>query len=357
MTCNDLPAPLVPADVDLRDFEFMPLDVARLRDSEISALEDAEAFRAAVISWCVAWHQVPAASLPDDDGALCKILGYGRDMKTWRRLRGAGALRGWVQCADGRLYHRVVAEKALEAWIEKLSQRLKSGAGNAKRWGVEFDPANLNRSIADSMSMLASLNPQSRALAKRKFQGVPQAIPQGQQEASHKDRKGQGQGQGQGQIDTAAEIASGRDPIREALDSIGAWDDPNLHIHGARVLDWLRQGADLDLDVIPTLKTVLGKARVSRSNPAFMPTSLNFFDRAIADAVEARTRPLPAGDTHDHIRRGNRSDDAKPKYRNGFVAIAAEEAGRRHDRRPDDDDAVGQRGSVILDGSGDGCGR
>ena len=30
--------PLVPADVDLRDFGFMPLDVLRLRDSDMMAL-------------------------------------------------------------------------------------------------------------------------------------------------------------------------------------------------------------------------------------------------------------------------------------------------------------------------------
>ena len=30
------PEPLVPADVDLRDFPFMPLDVLRLRDSELT---------------------------------------------------------------------------------------------------------------------------------------------------------------------------------------------------------------------------------------------------------------------------------------------------------------------------------
>ena len=31
----------------------------------------------------------------------------------------AGALRGWIKCGDGRLYHPVVAEKANEAWLQK----------------------------------------------------------------------------------------------------------------------------------------------------------------------------------------------------------------------------------------------
>lgn len=119
----ELPAPLVTTDVDLRDFTFMPLDVVRLRDSDMAAMPDAEVFRAAVMSWCVSWHQVPAGSLPDDDAVLSRLLGYGRDVKGWKKLRASGALRGFDKCSDGRLYHRVVAEKAAEAWKAKKAQR------------------------------------------------------------------------------------------------------------------------------------------------------------------------------------------------------------------------------------------
>lgn len=220
---DTLPEPLVPADVDLRDFPFMPLDVTRLLDSEIMALEDAEAFRAGVASWCKGWHQVPAASLPNEDGSLCRTLGYGRDLKTWARLRKAGALHGWVLCSDGRLYHPVVAEKALEAWLEKLNQRLSSGAGNAKRWGIEFDPQQINEQIVVARSFLSRLNPQSKALYKRKPPAIPETVPpdipneasldvqdsSGQQsrpvsrrdddQESQRDRKRQGQGHRQGE--------------------------------------------------------------------------------------------------------------------------------------------------------------
>jgi hypothetical protein len=51
-----LPDPLVPAEVDLRDFAFMPLDVVRLRDSDLVTEPDGEVFRANVLSWCVGWH-------------------------------------------------------------------------------------------------------------------------------------------------------------------------------------------------------------------------------------------------------------------------------------------------------------
>lgn len=121
-------APLTPPECDLRDFPYMPLDVVRLRDSDIAAMPDPEAFRAAVVSWCVAWHQSPAGSLPDDDAVLCRLLGYGRDLKAWQRLRAAGALHGYVKCSDGRLYHPVVAEKATAAWRTKQAQRDRTEA-------------------------------------------------------------------------------------------------------------------------------------------------------------------------------------------------------------------------------------
>lgn len=112
-------SPLVPIEVDLQDFSYMPLDVRRLRDSDLAALESPEACWAAVLLWAASWHQVPAASLPDDDRVLANLAGYGRVVKEWKRVRD-GALRGWIKCDDGRLYHPVVAEKALEAWNSKM---------------------------------------------------------------------------------------------------------------------------------------------------------------------------------------------------------------------------------------------
>ena len=116
---TELPAPLVPAEVDLRDFAFMPLDVARLMDSDLFAVSTGDEFKAAVALWCKAWGQVPAASVPDDERVLAHLSGAGR---RWSKVREV-ALRGWVKCSDGRLYHPVVAEKANDAWEAKLRQR------------------------------------------------------------------------------------------------------------------------------------------------------------------------------------------------------------------------------------------
>ena len=116
---DSLPPPLVPAEVDLRDFAYMELDVRTLRDSRFAAQVTGDAFRAGVLLWCAAWHQVPAGSLPDDDVELSNLAGYGRFIKQWRKVR-AEALTQFVKCSDGRLYHETVCEKASAAWISKL---------------------------------------------------------------------------------------------------------------------------------------------------------------------------------------------------------------------------------------------
>lgn len=123
---SDLPVPMTPADCDLRGLPFMPLDVVRLIDSDLFALSSGDEFKAAVCLWCKSWLQVPAGSLPDDDRILAHLSGSG---SRWLRLRPM-ALRGWVKCSDGRLYHSVIAIKACEAWKGRLAQRARAH----KRW-------------------------------------------------------------------------------------------------------------------------------------------------------------------------------------------------------------------------------
>lgn len=111
--------PLTPADCDLRGLEWMPLDVARVMDSDMFALSTGEEFKAAFALWCKSWAQVPAGSLPDDDRVLSRLSGAG---SRWKKVR-AMALRGWILCSDGRLYHRVVSEKAREAFDRRIRDR------------------------------------------------------------------------------------------------------------------------------------------------------------------------------------------------------------------------------------------
>lgn len=119
---STLAIPLVPPEVDLRDFREMPLEIERLLASDTWVLGTPEEKVAAIHLWCKSWHQVPAGSLPDDDRILQHLSGAGQ---RWKKLR-PHALRGWTKCTDGRFYHPVVAEKALRAWDAKLSQRMRT---------------------------------------------------------------------------------------------------------------------------------------------------------------------------------------------------------------------------------------
>lgn len=104
----------------------MQLDVTRLVDSDMFALSTGEEFKAAVALWCKSWLQIPASSLPNDDRVLAHLSGAG---PRWSRIKDM-ALRGWMLCSDGRLYHPTVAEKARHAWKSRVQQRERA----AKRW-------------------------------------------------------------------------------------------------------------------------------------------------------------------------------------------------------------------------------
>jgi hypothetical protein len=207
-------APLTPPECDLRDFAFMPLDVVRLRDSDLAVTAEADEFRCAVLLWCAAWHQVPAASLPDDDKILAQYAGYGRVVKEWQKVR-AGALRGWVKCDDGRLYHPVVAQKANEAWLAKLRQRLKTECARIKKHNERH---KTSISFPEFDAWMEAGCPV----------GQPLFVPsdnsalspgQGSNVTGEKRSKGQGEGQGQGELNTKP---PGFDPRASAQPEFGA---------------------------------------------------------------------------------------------------------------------------------------
>lgn len=126
---SDLPAPLTPPDCDLRGMPFMPLDTLRLLDSDFFALATAEEFRTGLVLWCKSWQQVPAGSLPDDDRILAHLSGA-RDR--WCDIRDM-SLHGWIKCSDGRLYHPVVAEKAMEALPQRREYRSNKAASAERK--------------------------------------------------------------------------------------------------------------------------------------------------------------------------------------------------------------------------------
>lgn len=180
--------PLVPAEVDLRDFRFMPVEIARLFNSSFHAYATDAEWRAGVTLWLKSWHQVPAASLPSDDVALCRLAELGRDLAAWESIK-AGALRGWQEGDDGRLYHPVVAEKALEAWSGRQGYRERTAKARAER---ERRRAAAQHPVTDSVTDSDSVSV-----------------------TDHKG-EGEGQGEGQGQGDSTGGAASPTPPAAKA---------------------------------------------------------------------------------------------------------------------------------------------
>ncbi|WMD23324.1 YdaU family protein [Achromobacter seleniivolatilans] len=128
---EQLPAPLTPPDCNLRGLPFMPLHTERLLDSDMMALSTGEEFKTALRLWCKSWNQEPAASLPDDDRILAHLAG--KELPAWRKVKDM-ALRGFVKCADGRLYHAVIAAEAIKAMAKREEhQAAKEGDNDRKR--------------------------------------------------------------------------------------------------------------------------------------------------------------------------------------------------------------------------------
>lgn len=170
---SKLPAPLAPPGVNLRSFPFMPLDVARLRESDLTALATGDEFRAAVLLWCAAWHQIPAGSLPDDDKTLAHLAGFGRNLDGWAACRKT-AMRGFVKCSDQRLYHPVICEKVLEAM-----GRSEAGKAGAKgRWQKRKpDIATAKRPQCDGNATDTTLRKRKKERKKEKPPAASPAAP------------------------------------------------------------------------------------------------------------------------------------------------------------------------------------
>jgi hypothetical protein len=153
---TELSEPFVPADLDLRDFRWMKLDLVALFNSDFNAIVNDTAWRAAVTLWGKAWHQVPAGSLPDDDARLCGLAGLGRDLRTWRKIK-ADALHGFVKCSDDRLYHRFLCGMAVEAAAEhaksarrREQDRVRKSGGRSAGIPQEFHDGDGGNSEGDA---------------------------------------------------------------------------------------------------------------------------------------------------------------------------------------------------------------
>ncbi len=296
---TDLPEPMTPADCDLQDFPFMPLHVARLRDSDLAATLDPEACWYAVLLWAAAWHQVPAASLPDDELVLTRLCGLGRDVKTFRKHR-AGALHGFVKCADGRLYHAVVAEQALasmakrDAYRDRKEKRISAArTAAASRWADQpqsEDHANRNDDAMRNASV--THEKQMRDASKSDASRIENAMP-----------KGTGTGTG---TPPNPQSSHNRELIQRIADEAGMLGIPNDH---ALVREWLAlPRVDVEQDIIAVVRRVAEEIRACGGKTPF---KFRLFDR--------------------HIREKCAADDAEIERLNGIAKRIAAQDERQRD--------------------------
>ena len=254
--------PLTPAGCDLRDSKFMPLYVQALLNSGFNAMMDDTAWRAGVTLWLKAWHQVPAASLPAGDEDLCALAGLGRDLRRWKKLRDK-ALRGWQACGDGRLYHPLIAEAALEAWISRLLSRLTSAAGHSRRWGTAIDPAPIEAGLAEAASLLKALNPQAETVARLERRKMPAAC----------QAKAEAEGEAKAEDSESGDFSGSFGAFREAY--------PADHGAAAAGKAWaaaLAEGHDPAV-LLSGLEAAKAKWRKDRTPPRFIPLAANWLDR------------------------------------------------------------------------------
>ena len=209
---DTLPNPLVPAECDLTDFKFMPLEVEQLRKSKawLIARRRPELAFYMLNLWMRAWHERPAASIENDDDVLCDAAGcHPRD---WAELRD-DVLRGWVKCSDGRLYHPVIAEKALETWRRKVLHRYDKEclrrrkafvrAGGAGTPPVYLFEDYLGEHFPGALPFADQLCPPDKLVCPPDKPSLSSGQPSPVHETSQGcplkiALKGQGQGQGQG---------------------------------------------------------------------------------------------------------------------------------------------------------------
>lgn len=320
-----LPLPPVPADADLQDFPFMPLHVARLRDSDLAAEEEPEACWYAVLLWAAAWHQLPAGSLPDNDTVLMRLAGLGRDKKTWQRNK-SGAMRGFVLCEDGRFYHPVVCEQVNEAWDSKIRQRHRTFCAAVRKHNERNARKKVETPSFDEWTALG--RPEKLAevvalLSRAKPDDVTRDI-----EGCHGDvareTPSKRQGQGQGQRDSISSVGTGvptgaaapegpgqgmPDPVEPlpatAVDLTKAVFDTGLAIlrpvtpnpaKARKILgNWRQKFGD------PAVISALARCEVERpTDPiAWVTGALQFEQRKVASngqATVASVRRVPAAD-------------------------------------------------------------
>lgn len=146
--------PLLPREIDLKGFDFMPLYVERLLASRtwIRARQCPALGFYLVNLWAASWRECPPGSLDHDDLTLAEAARCEGDQ--WLKMRNE-ILATWAMCpATGRIYHPVVCELAIAAFRERLNYRKAAAKKHGKRFEFHVDLAMHMQRISDASAAL-----------------------------------------------------------------------------------------------------------------------------------------------------------------------------------------------------------
>jgi hypothetical protein len=192
----------------------MPLLIHELEKSDAWRFGNSDERAASLALQIASWKEVPAASLPSDDRAL-SILSRSECWATTKSI----VLRDWTIATDGRLYHKSVAQSALESWIKTLIQRISGMKGNAIRWHLETDVKHLKAQVAEAAEHLWRLNPRSRIFRDHKT--LNRIISESEVESGgdhHRQRQPQGQSHCPDNVDERSNQSAPATPSLDAKD-------------------------------------------------------------------------------------------------------------------------------------------
>lgn len=325
------PPPLTDADADLTSFKDMPFEVTRFAKSDLVAFASAEAILAALMLWGSSWHSRPAGSLTNDDRALMRAAGFGRGAEAaWQAVK-ADALRGWVECSDGRLYHPVVAEKVGVAWKSRLKQRHTNYLTAIRMHNSRNPDDQRDKVTFEEWSSLGRPD-EVRAMPRRPVQtdlNLPdepvrvtrEPVTRNEHDVTRNDgscageQAPQGKGsEGKGSEGTYIDALQ-RTPAQDRKAEVDAWDVMDVAdrlarragvphtqpTHIARNLDTVRQWQGDGID-LATIEAEIDKFRLDK--PDQRVSALLFFDtgvRAVIAGREARERKGRNGSTRPSI--------------------------------------------------------
>lgn len=148
---GELPAPLVPPEVNMGGNDWFPLYHRRLRKSRWWRIASDTARSRNVDLWCHAFEETPAGSLPDDDLELAEAAGFGRDIAAFQAIK-VDIMAPWTLCRDGRWYHPSLCEVVLEAWGRTSERRRKDRLRQAQHRAQVRQPAQA-QSVAVSLGV------------------------------------------------------------------------------------------------------------------------------------------------------------------------------------------------------------